>query len=662
MTKNDRVLKGFLGRLMKSQSGNVLAMVAAGVLPLLGLLGGGIDMSRIFLTKNRLQFACDSGALAGRKMMGGGAWNANSNKANTTAENIFNANFISGSYGSTGLTKAFSENAGNVTGTASATVPMAIMKVFGFTNKTISVTCSAEMRIPNTDVMFVLDNTGSMDDCPNGNTCNGNSSSKIAGLKTAVLCFYEALAKLDTSANCGSTPSGGNSSAVQLRFGFVPYSSNVNVGALLNNDWMADNWTYQSRVYQWLGTYTTTTSAWVQTSPASSSNTTSSNNQASCPNNTKTTVNGTPSVVSSTAPDGAVTSTTTNTRTTNGVWVNSCTQRSNGNYNYTINTYNNYVEQQTITQTPDYAYIYKPVTFDVSGLKAGGNSWNSSINLPVGTNGANTSVAWNGCIEERQAWQNMDGNPSDDYDPVPASAYDLDIDMVPSPADPATQWGPQLPNAVWGRYNGSGDTTAWVTTTSSTMSRNYNAPACPLAARKLQTYPTATAFQNYVNSMDPGGSTYHDIGMVWGARLMSPTGLFASENAFTPSGGQIERHLIFMTDGETNTSVKNMVSHGVDWWDRRQTNPAVVPTSGTNGNGTLTKTVDAKLQALCKMVKNKNITLWVIAFGTDVTAATKTNLQNCATSGRYYEAADSATLIANFKSIADQISQLRLTN
>ncbi len=660
MTKNDRVLKGFLGRLLKSQSGNVLAMVAAGVLPLLGLLGGGIDMSRIFLTKNRLQFACDSGALAGRKMMGGGAWNANSNKANTTAENIFNANFVSGSYGSTGLTKAFSENAGNVTGTASATVPMAIMKVFGFTNKTISVTCSAEMRIPNTDVMFVLDNTGSMDDCPNGNTCNGNSSSKIAGLKTAVLCFYEALAKIDTSANCGSTPSGGNSSAVQLRFGFVPYSSNVNVGGLLNNDWIADNWTYQSRVYQWLGTYTTTTGSWTYVSGTSISN--NYTNTTGCPANTKNTVPGTPTVSSSTAADGAVTSTTTNYQTTNGNWINSCYKFSS-TYYYNMNVYTNYVEKQVVTQTPDYAYIYKPVTFDVSGLKAGGSSWNSSINLPVGTNGANTSVAWNGCIEERQAWQNTDGDPSDDYNPVPASAFDLDIDMVPNPSNPATQWGPMLPNAVWGRYTLSGttktDITAWVTTTEDRTDRRWTV-ACPLAARKLQTYPTATAFQNYVNAMDPTGSTYHDIGMVWGARLMSPTGLFASENAFTPSGGQIERHLIFMTDGETNVNAKNLVSHGIDWWDRRQTNPAVVPTTGTNG--TLTKTVDAKLQALCTMVKNKNITLWVIAFGTDVTAATKTNLQNCATPGRYYDAADSATLIANFKSIADQISQLRLTN
>ncbi len=33
----------------------------------------------------------------------------------------------------------------------------------------------------------------------------------------------------------------------RLRFGFVPYSSNVNVGGLLSDDWVVDEWTYQSR-------------------------------------------------------------------------------------------------------------------------------------------------------------------------------------------------------------------------------------------------------------------------------------------------------------------------------------------------------------------------------------------------------------------------------
>src|SRR3546814_12202091 len=86
-------------------------------------------------------------------------------------------------------------------------MPMTIRRIFGQTERTIAVTCTAEMRIPNTDVMFVLDTTGSMSD-----NIPGDSASKIFGLRRAVKCFYEALAKQDTDASCGSTPNGGNRS------------------------------------------------------------------------------------------------------------------------------------------------------------------------------------------------------------------------------------------------------------------------------------------------------------------------------------------------------------------------------------------------------------------------------------------------------------------
>src|SRR3546814_5727577 len=55
-------------------------------------------------------------------------------------------------------------------------------------------------------------------------------------------------------------------------------------------------------------------------------------------------------------------------------------------------------------------------------------------------------------------------------------------------------------------------------------------------------------FDGYVDTLTPNGRTYHDIGLIWGARLISPTGLFASENATTARGGEIQRHVIFMTD------------------------------------------------------------------------------------------------------------------
>src|SRR3546814_3255029 len=113
---------------------------------------------------------------------------------------MFNANFADAAYGASALTKSFSETGGTVTGNASVVMPMTIMRIFGQTERTIAVTRTEEMRIPNTDVMFVLDTTGSMSD-----NIPGDSASKIFGLRREVKCLHEALAKQDTEASCGST-------------------------------------------------------------------------------------------------------------------------------------------------------------------------------------------------------------------------------------------------------------------------------------------------------------------------------------------------------------------------------------------------------------------------------------------------------------------------
>jgi hypothetical protein len=306
------------------------------------------------------------------------------------------------------------------------------------------------------------------------------------------------------------------------------------------------------------------------------------------------------------------------------------------------------------------SYRYQPEELDISGLKAGGSTWNTGTTLPWGARGVLASSTWDGCIQERKTWR-ADSTPANDYNPIPASAYDMDIDMVPS-ADVETQWGPAMDDAIWGRYTGTNSAEAnWTISpveTAAELSKNTRNAACPVAqARKLTVYNDPAVFDAYVDTMVKGANTYHDIGLIWGARLLSPTGLFASENAQTPSGGEIQRHLIFMTDGETATSYKNITAQGVPWWDRKQSDPANPPTDRN-----LTDNVNARTQAICTAIKNKNITLWVISFGSGVSASANTLLQNCASPGRFYTAASSSDLIDQFRAIADNISALRLTN
>ncbi len=130
---------GFLTRLARDVRGNTLAIMAAALIPLAGLIGGGVDMSRLYLVKTRLQQACDAGALAGRKAMATGSWTTGSGNGSTNdkAEKMFATNFSSGQYGSGTLTKGFTESNGIVTGTAGVAVPMTIMKVFRMTSRTL---------------------------------------------------------------------------------------------------------------------------------------------------------------------------------------------------------------------------------------------------------------------------------------------------------------------------------------------------------------------------------------------------------------------------------------------------------------------------------------------------------------------------------------------
>lgn len=586
---------GLLSRLLGDVRANTLAIMAAAMIPLIGMIGGGIDLSRMYIVKTRLQHACDAGALAGRKAMGGGTWAQSSFYPRTAAEKFFDANISSSAYGATTIKRSFTESAGRVTGSASAVVPMTLMRVFNFDDERLSVTCDAEMRLPNTDVMFVLDTTGSM-----AQAAGSDNVSKIAALKVAVKCFYEIVARLDTDANCTTgNPSGGTGDQVQIRFGFVPYAVNVNVGRLLKPEWMVDRWTYQSRRVYSGGTY----SAW-----------------------------------SAWSDYGLI--------LCNSVPADTETQQYQVTGSFLIFCR---VQQRTRSMTP-VTWEYAPIEQDVSGLK-NGTGWNASFIRPIGDGASAKTINWPGCIEERKTV------PTSTFTSITSDMNDLNIDMVPT-SNADTQWKPWLPDLIYTRQSTSSSGTAgWnrATVRDTKTYTNSSYAACPTPAQKLRTWDNAAAFSSYVDSLTPEGNTYHDIGILWGARLLSPTGIFSSENAYTPKGGEIERHLIFMTDGDTQAAASDYNAYGIPWFDRRQTLDTGTPTDAT-----LEAQINARFAALCTAVKNKNITLWVISFGT-ITTDTKNRLQTCATSNRYFSANDAATLQSTFKSIADQISQLRLT-
>jgi hypothetical protein len=159
---------------------------------------------------------------------------------------------------------------------------------------------------------------------------------------------------------------------------------------------------------------------------------------------------------------------------------------------------------------------------------------------------------------------------------------------------------------------------------------------------------TAADVATYVDSLVASGNTYHDIGMIWGGRLISPTGLFASENADAP-GKTTNRNLIMLTDGATQPNQYVYGAYGIEPLDRRRWSQ----TSTTE----LAQVVEQRFSVACEEVKKMNVTVWFITFGTDLNPVMTT----CAGEGHYFKASNAVELNAVFSKIAASLGDLRIS-
>lgn len=223
-------------RLARDNGGNTAAMMAAAIIPLLALIGSGLDMSRAHLVKSKMQSACDAGALAARRAM---ASTTLDQSAKDEGTKFFNFNFPAGTMNASAVDLRIEPDAADISTvdmTASTTVPTTIMAVFGFDSLGVNVECSADQDYINNDIMLVLDVTGSMN-CTAGSNCDYAASeqtnSRLSRLRSAGASLYTALA---------------GAKGVRTRYGFMPYSMTVNVGKDLNSNWIANPANYWQKV------------------------------------------------------------------------------------------------------------------------------------------------------------------------------------------------------------------------------------------------------------------------------------------------------------------------------------------------------------------------------------------------------------------------------
>lgn len=661
MKRDNHERQSFLRSLLHDRTANTIVISAAAMIPLMAMVGGGVDASRYYMTASRMQAACDAGALAARRAM--------TTDEFTTAHrdiglDFYDQNFSQGMFGVENGTRAYtSDGDGTVTGTASGTLPTSIMGAFGYESFQIEVSCSAEINISNSDIMFVVDVTGSMADCPDNSDCNSGPGSKIVALREAVMNFYD-------------TVEAATSASAQIRYGVVPYSQQVNVGLSLPDSYMATRHTYQSRVARFEEQFTfipgngieegdeiviSDQTEWL---PRSTSNFGSTNtndyrfltsgttNRNNAQNFCWNTLPGTYTVNGQTWQVYAPTEYRT------GVWSGGSSNNRGGCRGRVrktrIATAADVIPDQNIRNVVWKDYVYCPVDTDdatpcdVNNPADSPPGWetvdlstlydDNQIQMPTGTNGAMVNHTWQGCIEEPSTVL------TDNYSPIPAAAHDININLVP--INEEQRWKPALNNVVWKREDGSTNVTNWLYQTGNESRPGWT---CPRPAMRLNEITRAN-LQTYVNALNASGNTYHDIGMLWGARFISPRGIFAADNTTAPNGDAIARHIVFMTDGVQVNSTENYSTHGVEWWDRRIT--------GDGSSSLEFSRRRDRLQAICRSARQENITVWVVAFGTSLTQ----NLIDCASPGRAFQANDSETLNDRFQEIAQKIAALRLTS
>lgn len=661
-----------IAALLADTAGNTMLMMAAAMFPIIGMAGSAFDMSRAYMVKSRLQQACDAGVLAGRRAMTADDFDEDA-AAEEQADRFFEFNFPDDSFGTADVTFEPSgsvdgegANDGQVTGVASVEVPMVLMHMFGVDDINLTVDCDAKLEVTNTDVMFVLDVTGSMNcavgevapACPDGN--NGNvekSTSKIKALRLAVVDFAEILEE-------------SISAQARLRFGFVPYSSTVNVGGLLPADYLVNNHDYQSRVANFntpfqlasVGSATPEEEVFHESMDRDDCEDRWSVGALFTNNLNGNTYPASPTTGGGPAPATTYTYSYSHMPGGQAEWGWAGAPDTGGPYRscrrqkYTTPT--TYQTKYKFTN-----WTYKQVSYNVSSFKTGtavaivngdgidkANSWVSTAGpynalqlaqLPNTNLLTTTSYIWNGCIEERKTV------PNATFPTIPSDAFDLQIDLAPTSDE--TRWRPMWQQLVFNRN--TGNTSLNPETTGG--DRSQPSVSCVPAAQRLEEMDSSDVF-DYVN--DPGfraiGSTYHDFGMIWGARLISPEGIFGADNLEAPNGKPINRHVVFMSDGQMQPNFSSV--YGLQAYERLDRRVS----GGYPNNADLTSRHNSRFSAICEALKAKNITVWVVAYGTELSD----EMENCADEGRSFTADDDAALREQFETIASRIAELRLAS
>jgi len=623
--------------------------MAAALIPITAFAGSAVDMGRLYVVKSRLQQACDAGVLAGRKFMKSDGSNTLDANATQRAQDFFKNNFQAGWVSTTDpkFTPVKTDDQ-QVSGSASVVVPMTITKIMNAGSQTVNVACKARYDIADTDIVFVLDTTGSMACRPEDTeaqcntyvqnnpavaytrpsdsyampgyssqqgfgvpeTTSGNGS-RIKALRQAVKDFYATVAS-SVDAN------------TRIRYGFVTYTSIINAGKAI----------YSASPRYLIGANVGET-AFYQTRAVTGEfelealrqYSTQSNNRSESACKNAAPYSRDPAL----SPSGAFTFRPSDGRATVTTWE------------WRTNTYPAACYDVTRTMGPVWIYNRYPV--NVSQYITG-----QPVDDPTQVRTAKS--AWEGCIEERQT---QAGTTS-----FSSSAYDLDPSLVPS-SDIATRWKPAWPDVTWARYNYQSTAEQKSKEDDFTPYSGYPAINAAIDKQRKSGYfscgkpirtlseMSASDVAQYVDAADfkPLGGTYHDTGMIWGVRLLAPNGIFAASNIGRTGQPSPKKIIVFLTDGDMAPNANIYGQYGIEYYDKRV----------SGGSGDLKAYHNARFLYECDQAAKLKIDVWTVAIGPDTTD----QLTQCASNeGQALYTTTGSGLSSLFQKIAKQVAMLRL--
>lgn len=196
----------------------------------------------------------------------------------------------------------------------------------------------------------------------------------------------------------------------------------------------------------------------------------------------------------------------------------------------------------------------------------------------------------------------------------------------------------------------------------------------------------ATLLNDAINQLSPTRTTAIHLGVKWGVSLLDPSmrdllagvptvdpafaGLRPSNYATADSALTTVKYLVVMTDGENVATQRLRPEHmdtfeEVQRWNSYNFKYWRYDLGGWGSSGDFTQTgytaaqADNWMQSMCDAAKDQNITVFTIAMG--ATSHGEDEMRQCASTPQHYFETEGDALIDIFQSIADQITDLRLS-